>query len=340
MTPSSPPGGCNTRDAVALIERLPLPHGHFLEVRTVVPDARRTRQQFFGSHRSTLRFIESVNARTNIYVGACPRSVPRGTRDAVRFVTCNWADLDLHQIEAADRARAEQIAHDRLARFLHRPTMLVHSGNGLQCWWLYDSPIEISERYSTAWFEAINRNLARALGGDNVHDLARVLRVAGSWNLPDVKKRARGCVPVMARLLYADGPTYRPEDFQSVAINSRNPTTSDLDRSVASRLPPPDQPDQEIIEAFQKLIAELGSRHPLTRTWRGDRSLNDSSRSGWDMALVNQLCSARVREEFIPSIVRAFRHGRGVFATDDYIVRTLAKARARRRSTHEAPRSA
>jgi hypothetical protein len=96
----------------------------------------------------------------------------------------------------------------------------------------------------------------------------------------------------------------------------------------------PSQSDDEILDAFRRLLNQLGTGHPLCRTWRGDRLLSDTSRSAFDMALVNQLVRARIRDEFIPTILRAYPYGRGVFATDDYIARTLAKARAWVRGRH------
>jgi len=223
-----------------------------------------------------------------------------------------------------------------MTSFSRRPTILVHTGNGLQYWWLYTEPVPISEAWPLERFEAINRGLAQALGGDAVHDLARVLRVPGTLNLPDAKKRARGCVPVMAKLLWADGPTYRPSDFDDLAVDVAPSTKGSVAPRVRVQLVQPSQPDAEILDAFHRLLERLGPSHPLCRTWRGDRQLTDASRSAFDMALVNQLVRTRIRDEFIPTIVRAYQCGRGVFATDDYIGRTLAKAKAFQGDKHGA----
>jgi len=300
----------------------------------VVPDRRGAHQSFFRSTAETALATKRWNGVANVYVGASPRTARSGARSAVANVTAAWADLDFHQLDPCDRQRAETLAHDRMTSFSRRPTILVHTGNGLQDWWLYTEPVPISEAWPAERFEAINRGLAQALGGDAVHDLARVLRVPGTLNLPDAKKRARGCVPVMAKLLWADGPTYRPSDFDDLAVDVAPSTKGSVAPRVRVQLVQPSQPDAEILDAFQRLLERLGPSHPLCRTWRGDRHIKDTSRSGWDWSLVNELIRTGIRGEFIPTIVRGFRMGRGVFARDDYIERTMAKARAWVRGRH------
>ncbi|MBZ5640605.1 MAG: RepB family DNA primase [Acidobacteriia bacterium] len=325
-------------DADRFLARIGVPSGQWLEVRAIPLDGSRPRQHFCRSADEALAIVGRLSGHVNVYVSACPRAIQAGTRDAVAVVTGAWADLDFHQIDEGDRARAERLAHSRIEALGRRPTLLVHTGNGLQARWLFHEAIPISDEYPGDRFEASNRGIAEALGGDAVHDLARVLRVPGTLNLPDARKRARGCVPVMARLLYADGPTYSPDAFQ--LPEAATPSKPHTQPTALVPIAAPSQPESEIVGAFERLLIELGPSHPLFRTWRGDRTLNDSSRSGWDMALVNQLVHVGVRDEFIPVIVRAFRFGRGVFANDKYLQRTMDKARARSRGKHEAPRSA
>ena len=323
-------------DVEAFLGRLSVPSGQFREIRCIVPGIAGATSSFCESVSEAVEVVGRLSGRGNVYVGACPRSEKRGTKDAVRVVTAAWADLDFHQIDPRDRQRAEMLGRERLNSLGRRATILVHTGNGLQAWWLYAEPAAISDEWPGERFEGINRGLAQALGGDAVHDLARVLRVPGTLNLPDAKKRARGCAPVMARLLWADGPTYAPRDFDDLAVKIATSSKGPVAPRVRGQLVEPSQPDAEILDAFQRLLDQLGSGHPLCRTWRGDRQLTDASRSAFDMALVNQLVRTRIRDEFIPTIVRAYQCGRGVFATDDYIGRTLAKAKAFQGDKHGA----
>ena len=304
---------------------LPLPQDQYLEIRSIAPDTGTVRQAFCSSRDTAIEAVARWSGVANVYVGTCPRTRRKGSRRVVSTVPAAWADVDFCDIDSSDRDAALRTAMARVERFDHRPTILVHSGNGLQCWWLFDPPVRITESLPAERLEAINRGLAKALGGDAVHDIARVLRVPGTMNLPNAKKRARGCVPVMARLLYADGPTYAPETFRPFEVFE---ATQARTASKPQEATPPTQPSSEILDAFERLLADLGSGHGLARTWRGTRMLKDQSRSGYDMALMYHLVAARVRAEFIPTIVRAYEFGRAAHASDGYVARTLAKARA------------
>ena len=311
--------------------RLSIPQEQYLETRLIVPDAPGARQHFCKSTSEAVAIATRASGTANVYVSACPRSRRNGTREAVTTVSGAWADLDFHLIDPTDRDVALELAYSSIETLGMLPTMLVHTGNGLHAWWLFHQPAAISAEWPAKRFESINIGLAQRLGGDHVHDLGRVLRVPGTMNLPTAKKRERGCVPVMARLLDANGPTYRPEDFKSLA--ARPPTSVPLARPVLSAAT---QPGGEIVTAFERLLVDLGPAHPLVRTWRGVRAPRDTSRSGWDWLLVRELQRIGMREEFIPSVVRAFPLGRGSLATELYLARTIQKTQVYWRGVYES----
>lgn len=319
----------------AFLSCLVIPAGQYLEVRLIVPDAPGASQHFCRTTDDAIAIATRSSGTANVYVGACPRSRRSGKRDAVTTVLGAWADLDFHQTDP-NRDVALELAYRRIEALGIQPSMLVHTGNGLQVWWLFCRPAAITADWPAERFEAINIGLARRLGGDHVHDLGRVLRVPGTMNLPAVKKRERGCVPVMARLLDAGGPTYRPEDFASVAIALPPTATRQFD---TAKIDVSSQPSPEVLEAFTGLLDALDPNHSLVRTWQGDRELLDDSRSGWDMAMANQLVRAGIRDEFIPHILRAFRKGRGATANARYLARTIAKAQDMFGDNHEAARN-
>jgi len=326
MDAFSPGLNLNGQDLLAFLQRLSPPIDQFLEIRIVVPDVHSAPQFFCTTVADAIEVIERWNGRGNVYVGACPRSRRSGNREAVTFVLAAWVDLDFHQIDGTDRERAEGVARERLTQFPFPPTVLVFTGNGIQAWWFFHSPIRISDEYPAGKFEAIDRGIAKVLGGDAVHDLARLLRVPGTRNLPDAKKRARGCVPVMARLLIDDGPTHDPCAFKKMEVWPPRKTK----RASAISVELPTRPNDEVVDEFLRLLERLGEGHVLTRTWKGQRTLRDTSRSGWDMALANQLYRAGVGEDMIAHILRAFPRGRGPAGTDDYLRRTVANARTSR----------
>lgn len=79
------------------------------------------------------------------------------------------------------------------------PTAIICSGNGLQALW------RLGEGVSNDEVEQINKGLIAAMGGDlGTHNADRLLRVPGTINYPDQKKRSLGRVPVLAHIRYID----------------------------------------------------------------------------------------------------------------------------------------
>jgi hypothetical protein len=314
------------------LSRLAVPVGQYLELRLITPDVRGASQHYCSSIDEAIERVAATDGTANVYVGACPRDRRSGSRGAVTAVAGAWADLDFHQLDPTSRDVALELAYRRIEALGIPPTMLVHTGNGLQAWWLFHEPVKVTDQWSAERFEAINSGLAERLGGDHVHDLARVLRVPGTMNLPDAKKRARGCLPVLARLLDSDGPSYELMDLGSFAVPVSEVSTRSGTSCAMSAQPPED--DAAIVGAFEQLLSQLGPHHPLSRTWTGRRQLPDGSRSAFDMALACQMVRLRIRREFAASVLRSNPCGKGHDATDQYIDRTVARAFAKCGPTH------
>ena len=76
------------------------------------------------------------------------------------------------------------------------PTLIIDSGGGLQAFWRLAGPASIAE------VEAINRGLAERLGGDKCHNIDRLMRLPGTVNYPNAKKRAAGRATSLAKVIY------------------------------------------------------------------------------------------------------------------------------------------
>lgn len=91
------------------------------------------------------------------------------------------------------------------------PTFVLDSGNGLQGFWRLE---EGSTNLPA--IEHLNLRLANFLGGDHCHNIDRLMRIPGTVNFPDGKKRARGRVPVLSSVAMEDcGETVEPEALDS-----------------------------------------------------------------------------------------------------------------------------
>lgn len=88
-------------------------------------------------------------------------------------------------------------------RNYHRPpSVIIFSGGGYQAYWRLNDPFLINgDPQNVALIEACNRRLAADLGGDNTHNIDRILRVPGTINILDKRKREKGRVPAVAELV-------------------------------------------------------------------------------------------------------------------------------------------
>lgn len=76
------------------------------------------------------------------------------------------------------------------------PNLIIDSGGGLQAFWRLSGPSSLAE------VESVNQSLAERLGGDHCHNIDRLMRLPGTVNYPNSKKRAAGRTPVLAKVIY------------------------------------------------------------------------------------------------------------------------------------------
>ena len=169
----------------------------------------------------------------------------RGTAETVCALVGLWADID---VQNPAHASADLPPDDAAALALVRelplvPTVLVHSGHGLQAWWCFrelwmlDSDMErqAAAELARQW-QATLQGIAARHGWrlDATADLARVLRLPGTvnWKLPDK--------PAPVRLLsLSDGTRYNPADFEPFLLfEDAAHTERDNGHRQAAPLPP------------------------------------------------------------------------------------------------------
>lgn len=122
------------------------------------------------------------------YYGVLPRKAKGGTAaETDSIVRALWADIDAKKVGGKDAA-----LHSTLRMSQFPPSAVVDSGHGYHAYWFLTQP----EAYGVT--VPYLKGLAREVGGDHVHDQARILRIPGTHNHKDPD----GIVPV--RLLTFD----------------------------------------------------------------------------------------------------------------------------------------
>jgi len=91
------------------------------------------------------------------------------------------------------------------------PTAIVNSGGGINALWKLDTEISIDGSIEAAeHFKRYNLQLEHVYGGDDCHNVDRILRLPGTVNWPNEKKRKKGREPVMSRLVSFDAELVYP----------------------------------------------------------------------------------------------------------------------------------
>jgi hypothetical protein len=156
------------------------PDGGKPEFRTFLPVQHEQAGSWIDARQGTKGLYYHVNQ-----LRADARNIKAKKPDIVA-VRALHVDVDLN----------DEAALSALRNFTPTPTVIVFSGGGYQALWHLAEPSTEFERA-----EQINVWVAQQLGGDNCHNIDRLLRLPGTINLPNAKKRSAGRVPVLARIV-------------------------------------------------------------------------------------------------------------------------------------------
>ena len=189
---------------------------------------------FYTPSRQTVWFpvteaVPDLDLEQNCYLGlGIRRQQPdngagRGKTDDIIAIPGLWLDLD-YQNPGAHKTRhplppTKEAALTLLDAAPYKPSLIVHSGHGLQVYWLFkeiayfDSQAdrEAFSRLCRGWqrlFQQAGRN--RGWHVDSTADLARVLRIPGTYNLKTDEARE-------VTVREANDFRYDPSDFGDFA---------------------------------------------------------------------------------------------------------------------------
>jgi Family of unknown function (DUF5906) len=181
----------------------------------------------------------------------------------------------------------------------HPPSFIIFSGNGYQLFWKLAEPLAVDG--DPALIERYNIQRAKMFGGDNCHNIDRIMRLPGTVNWPNEQKRQKGRLPVLATVysLSDPMPAYplslfmpSPKEVQSPAPPGR---TVSIDVSNVARLGDINELDKWGVPDRVKVICVQGN-HP-------EEPPKVEKRSGWLFDAVCNLLRTGVPDEVIYSII-------------------------------------
>ena len=213
-------------------------------VLTAIPvEGGRTTTATFHDAGAARGWLAERSGRENIYwtvnrVRGVMDKKPK--KEDVEEAVMLHVDIDPRKGEdvAKEQARILKLLED----FSPSPSAIVFSGGGYQAFWRLDEPMYIggtAERWTDV--EAYNRQLGLVLGGDNTWNIDRIMRLPGTINLPDDKKRKKGRVEALAAVIELGGVTYPLRDFtpapEQKASGNGTVEITDLPRVALDDLP-------------------------------------------------------------------------------------------------------
>jgi Mesyanzhinovviridae DNA primase len=149
----------------------------------------------------------SANETRNVYfsVNSTVRELKeKASRAEIKEVAWLHVDVDPRPDGdlAAEQERSKRLLLDPVGG-IPKPTCVVFSGGGHQAFWKLKVPIPVNGDVSAADDAALyNLQLELALGGDRCHNVDRIMRLPGTVNWPDEKKRRRGRLQALARVVH------------------------------------------------------------------------------------------------------------------------------------------
>lgn len=249
-----------------------------------------------------------------------------------------WLDLDIasDNIDIHKRANyppsveaALQFMEDTIPL---PPTWVIHSGHGLQCWWVFKEPeylfdadarkemANLSFQWNSTWRA---RAADRGWTVDATHDLARILRIPGTTN----RKVESEIVPVTV-VSFDDDARFDISEFEPYLIDIAQapvapPSGGECDANFVLRAGA--MPPAEKFSALSVLDQNFSD------SWGHRREdMKDASQSEYDMSLASFAVEAGWTDQEIADLLVANRrfHGADLKLRVSYYASTIRRARS------------
>lgn len=259
-------------------------------------------------------WLERYNGIRNIYfhVNSVVRDLTsKALKEDIKSADWLHIDIDPQAGESLEeeRDRALGLLTDKLPRGVPKPTVIVFSGGGYQGFWKLKESVNIDGDVKKAEdFELYNKRLEQIFGGDHCHNVDRIMRLPGTVNVPDAKKKKAGRTEELAiEMQFNEGLSYDLSEFKKAqAVQIEGGVGSQGGRSEGGytinvpgniqRITDLSELDEWNVPDRVKVIIAQG-RHP------DQPKEGDNSRSSWLFDCICQLFRCGVPDDVVFSII-------------------------------------
>ncbi len=285
-----------------------------------------------GNIAGAAKRCEEVRNTSEVYFGCGLRRKMlgppmRGCSTDVAVLPGLWTEIDCKASSRKNyfpsKEEAVKFANEELPL---KPSIIIDSGNGIHLYWLFNEPwildaddIDHAIALLHGWHNYITSRTQYDI--DSVYDLARVLRVPGTFN----RKQEDNVLDVFVVPSGADGPIarYDPSSFDEWAAA---PKASNL------TLPTDIVMAKDAVPPFAKFEALCSADPRFKETWEEKRTdFKDGSSSAYCMSLANTAVQAGWSDQEIVNLLISFKNKCVMPTTpkrEGWYKLTVAKARA------------
>ncbi|WP_166486148.1 DUF5906 domain-containing protein [Jannaschia sp. CCS1] len=197
-----------------------------------------------------------------------------------------------------ERARAEKV----LRGYGPQPTVIIDSGGGFQGFWKFDEELHLTgePEDETRHLPVEERNLKieAVLQGDSCHNVDRVMRLPGTVNWPNDKKRKKGRKPALAQVVDVDwSRTYAPGDFERSPMFAKSASSGTAQVTL-----PKDLPELLGLESLPTAVSDR-TKMLITVGDDPDDPMRYASRSEVLFAVLCELVRAEVADDVIAAVI-------------------------------------
>lgn len=158
-------------------------------------------------------WIDTANRASNVYYHVNPARPCGAKAGATHVAELAFLHVDLDPRPAEDlaeeQARALALLTTKLPQNVPAPSAIIFSGGGYQALWRLSDPIALDGTEAAAHAaKRWNIGLEEKFAADNCHNIDRVLRLPGTINWPDARKRNKGRSPAFARTISLNDRVY------------------------------------------------------------------------------------------------------------------------------------
>ena len=247
------------------------------------------------------------------YFGVHPSKLRKGnqrrtTLEDIEAVNCLYADIDDKDYHGT--------AIEHIKSLDPRPSVIIGSGSGYHLYWLLDKPLILDSPLKREIARLLQERWAPYVGGDAaVHDLARILRLPGTYNYKYDPPR-----PVTVQYLNLKR-TYTFEQLNNYL--PQEDEHRDDDEEIPAPVAPNNLPLQDLVDRAKQ--AKNGTA--FISLWRGQTSAKYSSESEGDLALCCLLAFWTGGDyDKIDKLFRLSQRFREKWEREDYRRDTILKA--------------